>query len=76
MPPRILVPAEDDDERSIWVDGYWTEHLAEWQSKLYELFPTQQYEIQQLSPKQCGETMEMYEREYIAWLAARRMVKR
>ena len=71
--PKICVPVGEDNERSIWKDGYWTQHLVEWLHHLRKLFPTQVHEIDKLSPKECAETMRMYEREYVAWCAVRRM---
>lgn len=76
LPPKVNVPVDEDDERSIWRDGYWTDHLLRWLQQLHKLFPTQAGEINKLTAMQCAETMKMYEREYVAWCAVERMKKR
>lgn len=74
IPPKVCEkPDIGRDEHSIWEDGHWTCELLLWQHQLYVLFPTQRREVERLTPKQCAETMRMYEEEYITWCAVERM---
>lgn len=72
--PKIsITPEKGEDQRAIWEMGHWTPHLIRWQHQLYKLFPTQRREVERLSAKECAETTELYEEEYVTWCAVERM---